>query len=256
MAAEFDKFIGIDYSGAKTPESRLGGLRVYMAESGSVPHEIRPLSTPQTLNWTRNELAHWLVALVSKNENVVIGIDHCFSFPKSYMERYKIGTWNVFLEDFQSNWPTDTPEATVEFLRANNSRTGNPGEFRLCERWTSSAKSVFQFDVQGSVAKSSHAGIAWLHYIRRQAGQKIHFWPFDGWQVPDGKSLITEVYPSIFRKRYPKECPTSDQQDAYSVARWLEETSRRGLLERYLQPPLTQEEQDIANIEGWILGVT
>jgi len=56
-------------------------------------------------------------------------------------------------------------------------RVGEASELRLCERWTSSAKSVFHFDVQGSVAKSTHAGIPWLKRLRDEAGERIHFWP-------------------------------------------------------------------------------
>jgi hypothetical protein len=33
-----------------------------------------------------------------------------------------------------------------------------------------SAKSVFNFDVQGSVAKSTRAGIPWLRFIRQRLG--------------------------------------------------------------------------------------
>jgi hypothetical protein len=38
----------------------------------------------------------------------------------------------------------------------------------------SSARSVFQFDVQGSVAKSTHAAIPWLKRIREAAGERVH----------------------------------------------------------------------------------
>jgi hypothetical protein len=47
------------------------------------------------------------------------------------------------------------------------------------------AKSVFHFDVPGSVAKSTHAGLPWLRYIRLHV-PTVHFWPFDGWGCPDG----------------------------------------------------------------------
>ena len=87
----------------------------------------------------------------------------------------------------------------------------------------------------------------------------LHFWPFDGWAVPDGKSVVAEVYPSIFRNRYPGSTGTiertPDQQDAYAVARWLEENTRWGFLRRYLSPPLTEAERRVAEREGWILGV-
>ena len=89
----------------------------------------------------------------------------------------------------------------------------------MTEKWTSSAKSVFQFDVQGSVVKFTHAGIPWLRRIRNEVHNKVHFWPFVGWSIPDGKSVIAEIYPPIFKKRYPKEDRTGDQQDAYSVCR-------------------------------------
>ena len=134
-------------------------------------------------------------------------------------------------------------------------RTGSSKDFRLTEKWTSSAKSVFRFDVQGSVAKSTHAGISWLRRIRREVGNSVHFWPFDGWEVPEGKSVVAEVYPSIFSKRYPRSGRTADQQDAYCVARWLSEAEQRGILSRYFDPPLTDEERSIADLEGWILGI-
>ena len=132
---------------------------------------------------------------------------------------------------------------------------GKASELRLCERWTSSAKSVFQFDVQGQVATSSHAGIPWLKRIRDAVGDSVHFWPFDGWVPAEGKSVIAEVYPSIFRKRYDRAGRTTDEQDAYAVARWLAEAGARGFLARYFEPPLTLPERERAEREGWILGM-
>ena len=59
-------------------------------------------------------------------------------------------------------------------------RAGNPRWRRLTEERTGSANSVFHFDVPGSVAKSTHAGIPWLRYVRRELGEPGRFWPFDG----------------------------------------------------------------------------
>jgi hypothetical protein len=36
------------------------------------------------------------------------------------------------------------------------------------------AKSVFHFDVPGSVAKSTHAGLPWLKYLRQKMGERVH----------------------------------------------------------------------------------
>jgi hypothetical protein len=257
----FDLFIGIDYSGAETPTSRSSHLQVYAAQSG---HEPEIVTTPaysanQRRNWHRREIADWLIRLCREGKRFLAGIDHAFGFPASYLDRHGLTSWTAFLDDFCEHWPTTGEECKVEQFREGNLRTGSDKEFRLTERWTSSAKSVFLFGVQGSVAKSTHAGIPWLRYIRQQAGDKLHFWPFDGWEVPDGKSVVAEVYPSIFRNRYPRPTGaderTPDQHDAYAVARWLEETTRRGFLCRYLSPPLTDEERRLAEREGWILGV-
>ena len=69
--------------------------------------------------------------------------------------------------------------------RGSAARQGNARWRRLTEERAGGAKSVFHFDVQGSVAKSTHAGIPWLRFIRRQLGARVHFWPFDGWDIPD-----------------------------------------------------------------------
>jgi hypothetical protein len=37
---------------------------------------------------------------------------------------------------------------------------------------------------RGSVAKSTHTGIPWLRFIRERLGSRVHFWPFDGWEIP------------------------------------------------------------------------
>ena len=40
--ADFDRYVGVDYSGARTPTSGLPGLRVYVAEGDRPPRERRP----------------------------------------------------------------------------------------------------------------------------------------------------------------------------------------------------------------------
>lgn len=116
------------------------------------------------------------------------------------------------------------------------------------------AKSVFHFDVPGSVAKSTHAGLPWLDDLWRSV-EGVHFWPFNGWTVLAGYSVVAEVYPSLWRGRYAQEGRTPDQHDAYTVAAWLQETDRSGKLPKFLKPELSPEEKMQAEIEGWILGV-
>ena len=43
----FDRYIGIDYSGAETPDSSCRGLRVYVAEDSGTPVQVQPLPRPR-----------------------------------------------------------------------------------------------------------------------------------------------------------------------------------------------------------------
>jgi hypothetical protein len=42
MNPAFERYIGIDYSGAETPTSSLKGLRVYEADRLTAPQEVQP----------------------------------------------------------------------------------------------------------------------------------------------------------------------------------------------------------------------
>jgi hypothetical protein len=266
--SEFDLFIGIDYSGAQTPTSRLKELQVYAGGVGGEPVKwFSPAesNTGRPFNWTRREIAERLLAEARSERRFMAGIDHCFSFPMKYFERYGLRSWPEFLADFVRFWPTHEDHVYVDFVRDGalarrggpppGARVGSASWLRVCEQWTSSAKSVFQFDMQGSVAKSSHAGIPWLEWLRDQAGDRLHFWPFDGWAPAAGKSVIAEVYPSIFRNRYPREQRSADEHDAYATARWMADMASRGALSEYFDPPLSPAERAVAGLEGWILGI-
>jgi hypothetical protein len=102
----------------------------------------------------------------------LIGIDHGFSFPMAYFRKHKLHlSWSAFLDDFQAHWPSDQDNIYVQFVRdgicgAAHARSGDPRWRRVAEV-RAGAKSVFHFDVQGSVAKSTHAGLPWLWYSGR-----------------------------------------------------------------------------------------
>lgn len=264
----YDLHLGIDYSGAATSTTPLPGLQVYAARlDGESIKCYSPACNGSTRSrhWTRREIAQCLCDLARDGVRFIAGIDHAFSFTLAYFQRYGLGSWPAFLADFVCHWPTHKDGVRVDSVRLSpppgrsgaprDARVGQASELRLAERWTSSAKSVFQFDMQGSVAKSSHAGIPWLKWLRDEAGGRIHFWPFDGWQPEVGKAVLAEVYPSLFRRRYPRDDRNADEQDAYATARWLADMDVREALEGYFAPPLTGVERASAALEGWILGV-
>ena len=258
---QFEQYIGIDYSGAETPTSSLKALRVYDADWLVSPREILPPPCPRKY-WTRQGVAEWLATQLSGEKPVLVGIDHGFSFPLQYFERHRLPPdWPKFLDDFHKHWPTDEANTYVCHVREGScgqgaKRQGDASWLRLTEQWTATAKSVFRFDMQGQVANSTHAGLPWLRFIREHCRDRVHFWPFDGWVIPAGRSVVAEVYPSLWMRRFPAEERNGDQQAAFSVAAWLQRADRDGSLSRYFQPPLEPNERTQAKVEGWILGVT
>jgi hypothetical protein len=203
----FQRYIGIDYSGAQTPKSSLKGLRVYNADCKTAAHEVESPPSPRKY-WTRRGVAEMLVDRLSEGPPTLVGIDHGFSFPLQYFEQHGLPLdWPFFLEDFERHWPTDE-DIYVDFVRDGGSgngaaRSGNSRWRRVTELRARTAKSVFHFDVQGSVAKSTHAEIPWLRYIRLHIKDHVHFWPFDGWSVPPNRSVVAEVYPSLWNRTFP-----------------------------------------------------
>lgn len=226
--AAFDRYIGIDYSGAKTPTASLKGLCVYLAEGAALPVEVLPPPSPRKY-WTRRGIAEWLVERLAEDTHTLVGIDHGFSFPLRYFETHGLkSNWSAFLDDFQRHWPTDEDDTYVDFvrdgLRGNAAaRMGDSRWRRITEIRARGAKSVFHFDVQGSVAKSTHAGIPWLRFIRERLGTRVHFWPFDGWDIPARRSAIAEVYPALWSAPFAMDARTDDQHDAYSIAARLQQ---------------------------------
>ena len=219
MKAAFNRYIGIDYSGAETCDSSLKGLRVYVADHSSEPPKSRRLLDPVPILDTEGHCGVAGRTASSEPSLTLVGIDHGFSFPLRYFEKYGVPhEWTAFLNDFQEHWPTDENNTYVDFVREGECGNGaarcGDSRWRRITEVRAGAKSVFHFDVPGSVAKSTHAGIPWLRYLRNRVGDRTHFWPFDGWMVPPGKSAVVEVYPALWSHSFPRAGRNSDQQDA------------------------------------------
>lgn len=256
----FERYVGIDYSGAMTASSRLKGLRIYMAGHSLPPIEILPAVSTHKY-WSRREIAEWLVGLLLEGKPTLVGVDHGFSFPLRYFQQNSVPLdWKVFLDDFHLHWPTEEENVYVDFVRDGicgnaAARSGNPRWRRETEVRARGAKSVFHFDVPGSVAKSTHSGLPWLRYIRLHTAGAVHFWPFDGWGIPTRRSVVTEVYPALWSKSFSQGSRDSHQHDAFSITEWMRQADHDGSLSKFFDPSLNREERRIADIEGWILGV-
>jgi hypothetical protein len=97
--------------------------------------------------------------------------------------------------------------------------------------------------------------LPWILFLKRQLGERLHVWPFDGWEIPAGKSALVEVRPAIWRDLVPVAGLNARQKDAFVTASWLKEADGSGELPDLLQPALSQPQRSVARVEGWILGV-
>lgn len=247
----FARFIGIDYSGAKGPSDPVPGIKVFEAMEGELPREV---VSPRGRHWSRAMLAEWLASTLQESPPALVGLDHGFAFPKLYYLRHRLQDWPQFLRHFVHAMPTH--QLPIEELRHQHRLLSESASLlRLCEAWTAGAKSVFQFDMQGNVAKSTYAGLPWLALLRERLEERAFFWPFDGWMPPDGVHVFCEVYPALYKRRYRKPGLGPDAFDAWAIVQWLRDMQGRGVLMDYFHPPLMDEEKAQTRLEGWILGV-
>ena len=273
---KFDRYIGVDYSGADLPTKRMPGLAVCVVNRRGCAEFPPPLQdgpvNQHVVNWNRRDIARWLVERLKERETpTLVGIDHAFSFPLDYFEQHLHLTsvpWDDFLDDFQECWPTDQNGVTVRSQYNRQLRRmmgiergeycfGLPNWARLTD--PPGASMVFNFlTKRGEVATSTHAGLPWLRYIRRElreAEVPVRFWPFDGWEICEGRSVVVEAYPRIWREDVDPRGENDHQQDAHIIARWMWEADRDSRLEACFAPNLNGAQYVRAREEGWIFGV-
>jgi hypothetical protein len=196
----FARYIAVDYSGAAAADHRLPGLRVYGAEDRQPPAEVRPADGR---HWSRRRLAAHLLTLLTDPRRTCLGIDHGFGFPQAYLDAYRLpADQPAQPADFAVHRPTDGPNVTVRDVRNGSrgnaaARRGDARRRRRCEQ-RCRARSIFHFDVPGSVAGSTHAGLPRLHQLRQQLGSRLHCRPFDGLLPPADCSPAAEIYPRLW----------------------------------------------------------
>jgi uncharacterized protein with HEPN domain len=80
---KFDRFIGIDWSGAEKIDSKIQVAQCFSGKK--VPEIINNIEKP---NWRRHDVINWLAKLHHDGQRVLVGFDFAFAYPYCDKEAY------------------------------------------------------------------------------------------------------------------------------------------------------------------------
>ena len=208
---EFDKIVGIDWSGAKYPKKS-----IQVAEYISCTNKVS-LRQPSKGNWTRKEVWDTYFRQGS-DQRTLIGVDFAFAYPYCDRDAYFPGhqqkvdsVTSIWAEvnricdgqpDFYGGPFYKNPRASFACYLLYQKYTGQKYKrrFRQTEKACQSAKyspsDVFKC-VGASVGIGSIAGFRFLHKI--ETAKTATIWPFHK-ELPINGTTIVEIYPALFAK--------------------------------------------------------
>lgn len=225
MTPRFERFVAIDWSGAKGERHK--GIAVASCEPGEAAPTL--VSSPSGRNWSRTEVADWLVEAAALKPTL-FGFD--FSFAPPLIERGGYLPGDAVPEDAPTFWAyvnsrcDDVDLGAASFLETAHRRhfyfgkaDGMKADFmhlRRCEAHYNAqggGKPSTVYDAIGAaqVAKASFAGMRLLHRVRPH----VPAWPFD--PPPAHGSLIVEIYTSIAARDAGRPKGRSKMRDAASL---------------------------------------
>lgn len=209
---EFDRFIGIDWSGAK--QLNTGSIAVASCGAGKVAPRLD--FPPGERLWSRSKVAGFLAELADTNEKILAGIDCNFAYAEKIakaqcgdeyscfdlwrnVEEANIDLPNFYAENF---WRHDDHK---KFFWVEGKRL--PG-FEMPQRLTELAcrvaglgfpESPFKLIGPKQVGKGGLAGMRLLLWLMERLGERVAVWPFSSLQACEAASIVlVEIYPRLF----------------------------------------------------------
>lgn len=213
--SSFECFIGIDWSGAKTPR----GLAVAQCSQGTAAPQI--VLSGKSRNWRRAEVLDWLIKLKNTGEKILAGFDFAFAYPYCDEGAYFPGHERT-PNDAESLWELvdsickdagdfyggpfylsqDAPFAAYLLYQKyrGNKWEKYPNRMRitdnLCAQKAGNPASVFKCVGPESVGIGSVAGMRFLHHITNHLDKDFLIWPFQN--LDNQRSVIVEIFPRFF----------------------------------------------------------
>ena len=210
----FDKFIGIDWSGAKG--SKQGGLQIAVA---GPDNDAPKLISPNEGNlWGRDDVFLWLSETI-KSERALIGFDFAFGYPHHDLGCYFpgmnkdpahiFGLWELIDKTCKeaSNFYGGSfyKRKELPFHKYFLSPYGK-GELYFprkritelfCKKVTAPHPTRNCIG-PANVGTGSLAGMRFLHKLKKSLDKEIEIWPFE---KKRGRSVAVEIFPRLYFKQ-------------------------------------------------------
>lgn len=209
----FERYIGIDWSGAKG--SHLRGLQVALCERGTSPPKL--ITPASGGDWHREKLIRWVIEEAA-NTRILVGADFGFAYPYldkgAYFPEYPespksaLTLWQT-IEKICSNEPDfyagpfyKSPDAPLREYLHYPRHKGSHFNHRLrrTERAATSIHAtpacMFKCIGKGQVGVGSAAGMRALHFFATNHNNILSIWPFDS--LVESKSILVEIFPRLF----------------------------------------------------------
>jgi hypothetical protein len=206
----FDRFVGVDWSGASGRQ--YSGIAVAECHVGT---GAPMLVEPPGKRWRRTDFVTWLAAHAGRGERLLVGIDCAFALPArmagallgkdysvpalwAYVDAYCAEAEDFFgglfaLHDLHSPhfWHSGPrPAGFAELHRAT--------EYACRAAGLGAPESPLKLVGARQVGKGGLAGMRVLHALKTRLGARFAVWPFD---PPDGADIVCiELYPRLFMK--------------------------------------------------------
>ncbi len=225
--ARFERFVGIDWSGAKGETQP--GIKVAEFKEDEVPRLVCP---DEGANWSRRKVLEYIATL--DDQPTLIGIDFAFSVPwptadgplpvaRKGLE--SVGDLWGLVEDICDDQHDDLFAGSIWLLDSSPFRpliyhyqTNHKGHLYQRDRFRATEQAASQRPISvyhmagAQVGAGSFAGMRMLHALaRREKRQDIAIWPFE--QIDNKRHVIVEVYPSLFYRQAGSRRPRKKDPD-------------------------------------------
>ena len=223
MSEAFERFIGIDWSGA----ANASGQQVYVAEAHRQDARItlhsvvraRDRSAVETFlrGWPLTHAPTWEdwpgPGELDRRPRRIVGLDFAFGFPAAFLHPEldsawsweDLARWAATLDASASSGEAESTlrqaiEASDALREQFRTRGGNTREMhlRITDRHAPGRPtSVFHLIGPSQVGLGSITGLAMLHRLRRT--EQLAVWPFDGLErLKRARAVLVEVFPRMW----------------------------------------------------------